>query len=76
MPGEKGGIDASIPCGEDLVGASIPGEEFPFDASRPCEEDSIDGSIAEEKGLLEDGLTVKSKGSSHCISTATMSPKI
>ena len=81
IPQEEVLIDASITCGENLVDASIPQEEalidasiteqgVLFDASIPCEEDSIDGLIPEEEEGgrgLEGGLTVRSKGSSHCI---------
>ena len=81
MPGEDAddGVDAAIPWEEVLIDASVTGEEVLidasiteqevlFDASKPCEEDSIDESKPEEEGgQLEEGLTVRSKGSSHSI---------
>ena len=47
---------------DDGVDAFIAEQEGLFDASIPKEEDNIDGPI------LEDDLTVRSKGSSQCIS--------
>ena len=52
---------------DDGVDALIAEQKVLFDASIPSEEDSIDGPI------LEDDLTVRSKGSSQCISLLCIS---